>query len=117
MWFFCDASAAKGRGCVGSQWYPAGKRVWGTAYPIMPYCIPSTYPLSRFLRMTARTAEIAARRSSGSEARYSGTVAALDCMAERSRGVRGESREAPLHQLALSSSDSDELTSSTHPAS
>src|SRR5438105_183742 len=42
----------------------------------MPYCICSAKPLGRFLRMTARTLVIAARRSSGSAARYSAAVVA-----------------------------------------
>src|SRR5580700_3819226 len=42
--------------------------------------MPSSYPSPRFPRTTSRTAETAARRSAGSDARYSSTVLALDCM-------------------------------------
>src|ERR1700735_5629475 len=47
--------------------------------------------------MTSRTAEIAARRSAGSDARYSSTVLALDCM------PRGSGRRPPVSSAAISS--------------
>src|SRR5437773_1316228 len=43
----------------------------------MPYCMPSSYPFGRFLRITSRTAEMAGRRSSGRPFKYSSTVDAL----------------------------------------
>ena len=68
----------------------------------MPYCIPSSKRGSRFLRMTARTASMADRRSAGNSARYCWTVVALLCMAGRYAGLRPcdkSSRSAMLFAL------------------
>src|SRR5688572_11107710 len=42
----------------------------------MPYCIPSSKPRGRFLRMTLRMVSRAARRSGGRAAKYFSTVSA-----------------------------------------
>src|SRR6185436_4232553 len=49
----------------------------GTYQPIIPNCMPSSYPSGRFSLITLRTALSAARRSVGSAARYWSTVEAV----------------------------------------
>src|SRR5258707_10564348 len=49
----------------------------GTYQPIIPNCIPSSYPSGRFSLIVLRTALSAARRSAGSAARYWATVEAV----------------------------------------
>src|SRR4029077_14875186 len=49
----------------------------GTYQPIIPNCMPSSYPSGRFSLITLRTALSAARRSVGSAARYWATVEAV----------------------------------------
>jgi len=59
-------------GLLGSVWCPLGHSPparLGTAYPITPHTMHSSYSVSRFLRITRRTCSTPARRSSGSEAR------------------------------------------------
>src|ERR1700684_647539 len=46
----------------------------GTYQPIIPNCMPSSYPSGRFSLIVLRTALSAARRSAGSAARYWATV-------------------------------------------
>src|SRR5438034_4705988 len=49
----------------------------GTYQPIIPNCMPSSYPSGRFSLIALRTALSAARRSAGSAARYWATVEAV----------------------------------------
>src|SRR6185369_1188305 len=56
---------------------PAGYMDRGTYQPIIPNCMPSSYPSGRFSLITLRTALSAARRSAGSAARYWATVEAV----------------------------------------
>src|SRR6476660_8890821 len=49
----------------------------GTYQPIIPNCMPSSYPSGRVSLITLRTALSAARRSAGSAARYWATVQAV----------------------------------------
>src|SRR6266496_2289573 len=49
----------------------------GTYQPIIPNCMPSSYPSGRFSLITLRTALSAARRSAGSAARYWATLEAV----------------------------------------
>src|SRR5436190_996476 len=63
------------RGAAPGQ--PAGYRDSGTYQPIIPNCMPSSYPSGRFSLIALRTALSAARRSAGSAARYWATVEAV----------------------------------------
>src|SRR5687767_3443705 len=65
--------------------------------------MPSAKPrLSRFARITLRTACNAARRSGGSSAKYCSTVVALLCMRASLPARRAESRRRPTSvQLEL----------------
>src|SRR6185369_17023262 len=56
---------------------PAGYIDSGTYHPIIPNCMPSSYPSGRFSLITLRTALSAARRSAGSAVRYCATVEAV----------------------------------------
>src|SRR6478735_4892564 len=49
----------------------------GTYQPIIPNCMPSSYPSGRFSLIVLRTALSAARRSAGRAARYWATVEAV----------------------------------------
>src|ERR1700759_3296438 len=67
----------------------------GTYQPIIPNCMPSSYPLGKLSLITLRTAVIASRRSGGSAARYWATVEA-DIMGEVEREI--ERRKAKVER-------------------
>src|SRR5256886_16906982 len=74
---FCDPSATNDSGTLGFSPSPAGYTDSGTYQPIIPNCMPSSYPSGRFSLIALRTALSAARRSAGSAARYWATVEAV----------------------------------------
>src|SRR2546430_9153232 len=67
---FCDPSATNDSGTLGFSPSPAGYTDSGTYQPIIPNCMPSSYPSGRFSLIVLRTTLSAARRSAGSAARY-----------------------------------------------
>src|SRR2546430_17444409 len=74
---FCDPSATNDSGTLRFGPEPAGYTDSGTYQPIIPNCMPSSYPSGRFSLIALRTALSAARRSAGSAARYWATVEAV----------------------------------------
>lgn len=80
MWFFCDASATKGNGCLGSQWYHCGKSKKGTTRQIIPYCICSSNQSGIWLLIISLSFIMVDCLSCGRSWIYVSTVVALLCI-------------------------------------